>query len=319
MQDYFEFEKPISEIEKKIEELQLTSKNDKGVSEEIKKLEKKAAELRTNIYSNLTPWERTQIARHSQRPTTLDYIEMLTDYFIEIHGDRIFRDDPSIIGGMGKLEDIPVVIIGHQKGKTIREKVFRNFGMPHPEGFRKSLRIMKFAERFKRPIITFIDTPGAYPGIGAEERGQAEAIASSLITMSQLRVPIISIVIGEGGSGGALALGMGDKILMLEHAIYSVISPEGCSAILWSNGSKAPQAAESLKITASELKELGTIDEIIMEPPGGAHRNPDIIAKNICKSLVSHLSKLIEISESELLKNRHEKFRKIGVFGEKNE
>jgi acetyl-CoA carboxylase carboxyl transferase subunit alpha len=262
--EYLEFEKPIADLEKKIEELTLfTSSGNIDLEEEILKLHKKADQLRAEIYSRLTPWQKSQISRHPNRPYTLDYIEaMLTD-FTEMHGDRGFADDPAIVCGMARLDGMPVVVVGHQKGRTTKEKISRNFGMPNPEGYRKALRAMRFAEKFKKPLITFIDTPGAYPGIGAEERGQGESIARNLYVMSGLTVPIVATVIGEGGSGGALALGVADRVLMFEHATYSVISPEGCAAILWDNGSKAYEAADLLKITAQDLFQMQVIDEMI--------------------------------------------------------
>jgi len=269
---YLEFEKPIEELELKIEELKrLSDGKEIDISGEIKRLEKKAKELRSEIFSILTPWQKTLVARHPDRPYTLDYINLITDDFIELHGDRRFSDDPSIVGGLAKIKDLSVMIIGHQKGRGTKERIYRNFGQPHPEGYRKALRLMKLAEKFKKPVITFIDTPGAYPGIGAEERGQAEAISVNLLEMSRLRVPIISIVIGEGGSGGALAISVADRLFMLEHSIYSVISPEGCAAILWKKGGEIgtddfSRAANSLRLTAQDLLRFKIIDDIIPEP-----------------------------------------------------
>ncbi|MEF9425669.1 MAG: acetyl-CoA carboxylase carboxyltransferase subunit alpha, partial [Candidatus Mariimomonas ferrooxydans] len=278
---YLDFEKPVAELENKIEELKrLADGRDMNITSEIKKLEKKAKDLRVDIFSKLTPWQKILIARHQERPHTLDYIGLLMEDFIELHGDRRFSDDPAVVGGFARFQGIPVAVIGHQKGKSTKERIWRNFGQPHPEGYRKALRIMKLAERFGKPVITLVDTPGAYPGIGAEERGQAEAIATNLFEMSMLKTPIVSVIIGEGGSGGALAFAVGDRILMLEHSIYSVISPEGCAAILWKkNNSEVGQqeyekAAEALKLTAQDLYGFEAIDEIIPEPIGGAHKDP---------------------------------------------
>jgi acetyl-CoA carboxylase carboxyl transferase subunit alpha len=314
-QEYLEFEKPIAELEKKIEELTLfTSNGGIDLEEEILKLQKKSDQLVAEIYARLTPWQKVQISRHANRPYTLDYIEaMLTD-FIEMHGDRGFADDPAIVCGMAKLDGMPVVAIGHQKGRTTKERVFRNFGQPNPEGYRKALRLMRFAEKFDRPIITFIDTQGAAPGIGAEERGQGESIARNLAVMSMLNVPIISVVIGEGGSGGALALGVADRVLMLEHSTYSVISPEGCATILWNNGAKASEAAELLKITAQDLFQMKVIDEVVEEPIGGAHRDPRRTAELLKDAITRNLAEVKGISSQELVKLRYEKFRKLGMF-----
>jgi acetyl-CoA carboxylase carboxyl transferase subunit alpha len=313
--EYLEFEKPIADLEKKIEELTLfTSSGSIDLEEEILKLHKKADQLRAEIYSRLTPWQKAQISRHPSRPYTLDYIEaMLTD-FTEMHGDRGFADDPAIVCGMARLDGVPIVVIGHQKGRTTKEKIFRNFGMPNPEGYRKALRAMRFAEKFKKPLITFIDTPGAYPGIGAEERGQGESIARNLYVMSGLTVPIITTVIGEGGSGGALALGVADRVLMFEHATYSVISPEGCAAILWDNGSKAYEAADLLKITAQDLFQMKVIDEMIEEPIGGAHRDPRRAAELLKEAITRSLSEIKDLSPVDLVRLRYEKFRKLGMF-----
>ena len=313
--EYLEFEKPIADLEKKIEELTLfTSSGNIDLEEEILKLHKKADQLRAEIYSRLTPWQKSQISRHPNRPYTLDYIEaMLTD-FTEMHGDRAFADDPAIVCGMARLDGMPVVVIGHQKGRSTKEKISRNFGMPNPEGYRKALRAMRFAEKFKKPLITFIDTPGAYPGIGAEERGQGESIARNLYVMSGLTVPIVATVIGEGGSGGALALGVADRVLMFEHATYSVISPEGCAAILWDNGSKAYEAADLLKITAQDLFQMKVIDEMIEEPIGGAHRDPRRAAELLKEAITRNLSEIKDLSPAELVRLRYEKFRKLGMF-----
>ena len=313
--EYLDFEKPIADLEKKIEELTLfTSNGNIDLEEEILKLHKKADQLRAEIYSRLTPWQKAQISRHPNRPYTLDYIEaMLTD-FTEMHGERCFSDDPAIVGGMARLDGMPVVVIGHQKGRTTKEKIWRNFGMPNPEGYRKALRLMKFAEKFKKPLVTFIDTPGAYPGIGAEERGQGESIARNLYVMSALKIPIITTVIGEGGSGGALALGVADRVLMLEHSTYSVISPEGCAAILWNNGAKANEAADLLKITAQDLFQMRVIDEMVEEPIGGAHRDPRRVAELLKEAIVRNLSDIKGLSPADLIRTRYEKFRKLGMF-----
>jgi acetyl-CoA carboxylase carboxyl transferase subunit alpha len=313
--EYLEFEKPIADLEKKIEELTLfTSNGNIDLEEEILKLQKKSDQLLAEIYSRLSPWQKVQISRHLNRPYTLDYIEaMLTD-FTEMHGDRGFADDPAIVCGMAKLDGMPVVIIGHQKGRTLKERVYRNFGQPNPEGYRKALRLMRFAEKFKKPIITFIDTQGAYPGIGAEERGQGESIARNLYVMSLLKVPIVAVVIGEGGSGGALALGVADRVLMLEHATYSVISPEGCAAILWNNGAKASEAAELLKITAQDLFHMKVIDEVVEEPIGGAHRDARRAAELLKEAITRNLSEIKNTSSDELVKLRYEKFRKLGIY-----
>ena len=315
MRDYLEFEKPIREIEEKIEKLSATASSGKTSSQnDIRKLRAKLAQVEHDLYKNLTPWQRTQLARHPQRPSTLDYIGELTRDFLEFHGDRVFGDDRAIVGGFARFNDRPIMIIGHQKGKTLKERMQRNFGMPNPEGYRKALRLMKLAEKFNRPIVTFIDTPGAYPGIGAEERGQAEAIAHNLFVMSRLTVPILSVVIGEGGSGGALALGVADRILMLEHSVYSVISPEGCAAILWDNPEKIPDAASSLKMTADDLAELGVIDQIVSEPLGGAHREPRAVYDQVGKALTNQLFELLDVHQTEqLLMQRDQKYRKIGA------
>jgi acetyl-CoA carboxylase carboxyl transferase subunit alpha len=325
MHYYLDFERPVAELENKIEELKrLADGKDMNITAEIKKLEKKVRDLRADIFSKLTPWQKTLIARHAERPHTLDYIRLLMEDFIELHGDRKFSDDPAIVGGFARFQNIPVVVIGHEKGKSTKERIWRNFGQPHPEGYRKALRIMKLAERFGKPIITFIDTPGAYPGIGAEERGQAEAIATNLFEMFTLKTPIISIIIGEGGSGGALALAVGDRVLMLEHSIYSVISPEGCAAILWKKDNSEvgqeeyERASEALKLTAQDLYDLGVVDEIIPEPIGGAHRNPEEVATSIEKTLKRHLTELMKKPEDILLEERHRKFRLMGEIKEEN-
>lgn len=314
-----DFEKNITELERKIEELkQLYKSGNIDIAEEITRLEKKVNKMLTEVYSKLTPWQKTQIARHPQRPYFLDYVNMIFSNFVELHGDRTFGDDPAICGGFATFRERTVMLIGHQKGRTSKEKAFRNFGMPHPEGYRKAIRLLKLAEHFKKPVITFIDTPGAYPGIGAEERNQAEAIASSIATMLDLRVPVISVVIGEGGSGGALAIGVCDRLLMLQYAIYSVISPEGCASILWRDTSRAAEAAEYLKLTADDLLRMGIADEIINEPLGGAHRNWNATAVSINEHLYRNLVELESIPVDELLKLRYEKYRKIGVYRENN-
>ncbi|MGZ8366128.1 MAG: acetyl-CoA carboxylase carboxyltransferase subunit alpha [Nitrospira sp.] len=314
MRDYLEFEKPIREIEEKIEKLSAAATSGKSSSQnDIRKLRAKLAQVEHELYKTLTPWQRTQLARHPQRPSTLDYINELTRDFLELHGDRVFGDDRAIVGGFARFNDRPVMIIGHQKGKTLKERMQRNFGMPNPEGYRKALRLMRMAEKFNRPIMTFIDTPGAYPGIGAEERGQAEAIARNLFVMSRLTVPIIAVVIGEGGSGGALALGVADRVLMLEHSVYSVISPEGCAAILWDNPEKIPDAAAALKMTANDLFELGVIDTIVPEPVGGAHREPRTVCDLVGKALTNQLFNLLDLPVEQLLAQREQKYRKMGA------
>lgn len=320
MRFYLDFEKPIQELELKIDELKkLSDDSDIDLSQEIKKLNKKLKELKVEIFSNLTPWQKTQIARHPERPYTLDYVSMIFDDFIEIHGDRRFGDDPAIIAGIGKIEKQSFALVGHQKGRTVKERVYRNFGQAHPEGYRKALRLMNLAERFSIPIITMIDTPGAYPGIGAEERGQAEAIATNLMEMSLIKSPIIAVVIGEGGSGGALALSVCDRIFMLENSVYSVISPEGCAAILWKKNSDVgveeyAKAAEELKLTAQDLKNFNIVDEIIPEPLGGAHRDPQEVAKKIKAALLNAFNELQNKKIEELLRDRYNKFRNIGNF-----
>jgi acetyl-CoA carboxylase carboxyl transferase subunit alpha len=317
---YLEFEKPLEELETKIEELKrLSDGRELDITSEIKKLVKKANDLRSEIFSNVTPWQRTLMARHPERPYTLDYISIMAEDFVELHGDRRFGDDPAIVGGVGKIGGIPMVIIGHQKGRSTKERIYRNFGQPNPEGYRKALRLMKLAERFKRPVVTLIDTPGAYPGIGAEERGQAEAIATNLMEMARLRTPIIAVVIGEGGSGGALGLSVADKLAMLENSVYSVISPEGCAAILWrKNGELGPEdfsrAAEALKLTATDLKGFKIIDDIIHEPLGGAHRDPEGVAKRISEYILKTLETLQGKPAAKLVEDRYKKIKKIGSF-----
>lgn len=308
-----EFERPITELRNKINELrEFTSKADVDLSSEIEKLEARLVKLENDVYGNIKPWDRVQIARHPNRPTTLDYIERLFTNFFECHGDRLYGDDEAIVAGIAKYEGIPVTVIGHQRGKDTKENIRRNFGMPHPEGYRKALRLMKQAEKFNRPIICFIDTKGAYPGKAAEERGQSEAIARNLFEMAGLTVPVICIVIGEGGSGGALALGIGNHLHMLENSTYSVISPEGAAALLWKDAGQAKRAAETMKITAPDLKELGVIDEIIPEIKGGAHRNLDQQAEEINFVLKRSLTELLSMNKDELVLQRYEKYKQIG-------
>ena len=308
-------EQPIQELEKRIEEMTGIPGSDDRAPE-IERLRQELQDLRGEIYSSLTAWQKTQVARHPKRPYTLDYVQMLFGNLVEIHGDRKFADDPAIVGGFATYQGMPVAVVGHQKGRDIKEKIRRNFGMPGPEGYRKALRIMKLAEKFHRPLFSFIDTPGAYPGRGAEERGQAEAIATNLREMARLSVPIIVTVTGEGGSGGALAIGVGDRVNMLEHSIYSVISPEGCAAILWSDASKAPDAARAMRITAADLRELGVVDEVIPEPAGGAHADPQRAAE-LMDSVLSHqLEELVRVDPGTRRDARYEKFRKLGRFGQ---
>ncbi len=311
---YLEFEKPIVELESKIQELTAFSSDTVDLKTEVAKLEKKAEKMREEIFSNLSRWQTAQVARHSNRPFALDYIKLIFTDFIELHGDRNFGDDHAIVGGLARLDGEPVMVIGHQKGRDTKEKVFRNFGMPHPEGYRKALRLMEMAERFKLPIITLVDTPGAFPGIGAEERGQAEAIARNLRDMSRLSVPIIVTITGEGGSGGALGIAVGDRILMLEFSVYAVISPEGCAAILWSDGTRGADAAEALKLTAADIKGLEVIDEIVKEPLGGAHRDHKATAANLHEALTRHLRELREVPPDRLVEERYQKFRKMSRF-----
>ena len=309
---WLDFERPIVELEKKIEEL----KGLKGVDEEITRLESQAKRLKKKIYSNLSRWQRVQLARHPRRPYPLDIIPLITEDFIELHGDRRFGDDWAVVSGIAKFDKFNVAIVAQQKGRDTKEKIKRNFGMPHPEGYRKALRIMKMAAKFAMPIINMVDTPGAYPGADAEERGQAEAIATNLFECAVLPVPIVVLILGEGGSGGALAIAVGDRILMLENSIYSVISPEGCASILWRNSSKNKEAAEALKITASDLVKLDIIDEIVPEPIGGAHLDPEQTAKNIKDALIKHLDELTKIPIDKLIPLRISKFQNMGVYKE---
>jgi acetyl-CoA carboxylase carboxyl transferase subunit alpha len=311
-----DFERPIVDLERKIEELKQLSAGSVDFGDEIRRLEKKARKLQEEVFAELTPWQKVQLSRHPARPYTLDYVATMFDDFMELHGDRAFADDASIVAGMARLGRREVLVIGHQKGKNTKENLRRNFGMSRPEGYRKAQRLMALAARFARPILSFIDTPGAFPGMGAEERGQAEAIAKSLEVMSQLHVPIVATVIGEGGSGGALALGVADRILMLEYAIYSVISPEGCASILWKDQAKIATAAEELEVTAPDLKRLGVCDEIVKEGSGGAHRDLPGTAARLKAALDKHLVELSALSPAELLEQRYKKFRALGVIEE---
>jgi len=317
MNQYLDFEKPIAELETKIGELREYSTDSVDFSADIKKLEKKADKLKTEIYSKLTRWQRTQLARHANRPHTEDYIEHIFTDFFEVHGDRNFRDDPALVCGFAKLDGKPCCVIGHQKGRNTKEKVRRNFGMPNPEGYRKALRVMQMADQFGLPIFTFVDTPGAFPGIGAEERGQAEAIARNLREMAMLKVPVIVTVTGEGGSGGALAIAVGNRVMMMEYSVYAVISPEGCAAILWNDGAKGPQAAEALKLTAMDVDSLKTvIDDVIPEPLGGAHQDHQAAAASLKTYLLKHLAELEVMSAEELIEQRYQRFRAMAEFEE---
>lgn len=312
-----EFEKPILELERKIEEFKkFTSSENIDLHSEISRLQEKLDKLKHEIFENLTPWQRVQIARHPQRPYTLDYVSMIMTDFIELHGDRRFGDDKAMICGFAHIDGYKVLIVGHQKGRDTNENLMRNFGSANPEGYRKAMRLMRLAEKFGVAIITFIDTPGAYPGIGAEERGQAEAIAYNLREMASVRVPIIILVIGEGGSGGALGIGVGDRVCVMRNSYYSVISPEGCAAILWRDRARADEAASALKLTAAELLKLGIIDEVIPEPLGGAHRNPEAAAKNLKDVLLKNLIEVSKLSKEDMLNARYQKFRKMGMFNE---
>ncbi|HEV8120619.1 MAG TPA: acetyl-CoA carboxylase carboxyltransferase subunit alpha [Candidatus Polarisedimenticolia bacterium] len=310
-----DFEKPLRDLEKKIEELSGVPGGEDR-SDDLVRLQRRLESMRQDVYARLTPWQRTLVARHPRRPYTLDYVQLLFSDFREIHGDRKYADDPAIVAGFALYKGEPVIVLGHQKGRDTREKVRRNFGMPRPEGYRKAVRVMELAEKFGRPIFTFVDTPGAYPGRGAEERGQAEAIAHSLRVMSRLRVPIVVTVTGEGGSGGALAIAIGDRILMLEHSVYSVISPEGCAAILWSDQSKAREAARSMRMTAPDLRELEIIDDIVPEPPGGAQADPSRQAQILDDYLSGALADLISRPSEERVEARYRKFRRMGKFGQ---
>jgi acetyl-CoA carboxylase carboxyl transferase subunit alpha len=316
--NYLDFEQPIAELEAKIEALRYTSEDsDINISAEIKRLQTKSNKLTESVFASLTPWQISQLARHPRRPFTLDYIQRIFTDFQELHGDRLFADDPAIVGGLARLRGRAVMVIGHQKGRDTREKVERNFGMPRPEGYRKALRLMQMAERFELPVVTMIDTPGAYPGVGAEERGQSEAIARNLYAMAKLRTPIVSAVIGEGGSGGALAIGVCDRLLMLQYATYSVISPEGCASILWKSAEKADVAAEAMGITATRLKRLGFVDEIVSEPLGGAHRNVNTIAEALGQALAQAVEELSAVSVENLVARRAARLMQYGKFEER--
>jgi acetyl-CoA carboxylase carboxyl transferase subunit alpha len=314
MPDALEFEQPLLDLELRI--AALVALDDPARADEIARLEERLARLRQRTYAGLTAWQRTQLARHPKRPHTRDWCKLLLEDFVELHGDRVYGDDAAIVGGLARFEGQSVVVVGHQKGRDTREKIARNFGMPHPEGYRKALRLMDMAAKFGKPLLTFIDTPGAYPGLGAEERGQGEAIARNLRRMASLPVPIVAVVTGEGGSGGALAIGMGNRVLMLEYAVYSVISPEGCAAILWGDAGRAPDAAEAMRTTAPELLQLGIIDAIVPEPIGGAHRDWDGAAASLRASLREQLWTLRAKSPDELIAERYDKFRRIGAFEE---
>jgi acetyl-CoA carboxylase carboxyl transferase subunit alpha len=308
-----QFEEPILRIRRRLEELQALP-DDGSHRKEIVKLQERLERTTAEVYANLTPWQKTLVARHPRRPYSLDYIQALTTDFVEIHGDRRFSDDEAVVAGFGLFADRPIAIVGHQKGRDTKEKIRRNFGQPRPDGFRKALRILKLAEKFSRPVLSLVDTQGAYPGIEAEERGQAEAIATNIFEMSRLRVPIVVVVTGEGGSGGALALGVGDRVLMMEHSVYSVISPEGCAAILWKDSGRKREAAEAMKITAGDLKALGLIDEVIPEPVGGAHSDPSAAAQALAEAVARAFDELVPLEVDELLERRYRKFRSMGWF-----
>ena len=317
---FLDFEQPIAELESKIEELRyVQTESAVDISEEIEQLSKKSQQLTKDIYSSLTPWQVTKIARHSDRPYTLDYVREIFTHFVELHGDRHFADDLSIVGGLARFNGQPCMVLGHQKGRDTRERTARNFGMTRPEGYRKALRLMKLAEKFKLPVFTFVDTPGAYPGIGAEERGQSEAIGRNIYEMAQLEVPIVSTIIGEGGSGGALAISVADQVLMLQYSVYSVISPEGCASILWKTSERASEAAEALGITAHRLKALGVIDKIVSEPVGGAHRNIPWMAAQLKRGLGDALRQVSDLKVPDLLQRRYERLRAYGRFGDTKE
>ena len=314
---FLDFEQPIAELEAKIEELQFVGDDSEiNINEEVTRLRDKSETLTKNIFSKLSAWQIAQVARHPMRPYTQDYLDVIAPDFQELHGDRMYADDPAIIGGIGRIGDRAVMFIGHQKGRDTKERVRRNYGMPKPEGYRKAQRLMRMAEKFSMPVVTFIDTPGAYPGVGAEERGQSEAIAYSLYMMAGLKTPIISVVIGEGGSGGALAIGVADKLLMLQYSIYSVISPEGCASILWKSAEKAQDAAEAMRITAESLNGFGLVDEVLAEPLGGAHRNPAEAAEIIRNALLKALDELESMSVDQLIANRHQRLAGFGAFKE---
>lgn len=310
-----DFEKPVLELEKQIEELkQFSAQKGLDMAEQISALEKKSETLKIEIFKNLTTWQRIQIARHPKRPTCLDYIGMVFNGFVELHGDRLFREDPALIGGIAFLENIAVTVIGQQKGRDTKENIYRNFGMPHPEGYRKALRLMQQAEKFRRPVICLVDVVGAYPGIEAEERGQGEAVARNIREMANLTVPVIAVITGEGGSGGALAVGVGNRVLIMENAYYSVISPEGCASILWKDAAKAPEMAEILQISATKLLEMGIVDGVIPEPLGGAHKNTQVAGENLKAALLTNLKSLMQLSETELRDQRYHRFRELGKY-----
>lgn len=316
-QTFLDFEQPVAELETKIEELRFVQSDSAvDITEEIDRLRSKTEIQLKDLYAKLTPWQISQVARHPQRPYTLDYISAIFTDFYELHGDRSFADDPAIVGGLARFNGQSVMVIGHQKGRDLKERTYRNFGMPRPEGYRKALRLMQLAEKYNIPVITLIDTPGAYPGIGAEERGQSEAIGKNLLVMAGLRVPIIPTIIGEGGSGGALAIAVGDTLLMLQYSIYSVISPEGCASILWKSADKAPEAAETLGITAQRLKSLGLVDKIVTEPLGGAHRDPVLMAENLKKAIADALRAFNNVPVEAMLAKRQERIRSMGKFKE---
>ncbi len=314
---FLDFEQPIAELEAKIDELRYVGDDSEiNISEEVTKLKSKSESLTRSIFSKLSAWQIAQVARHPMRPYTLDYLQFIAPDFQELHGDRMYADDPAIIGGVGRLDGRPLMFIGHQKGRDTKERVRRNYGMPKPEGYRKAQRLMRMAEKFSLPIVTLIDTPGAYPGVGAEERGQSEAIAYSLFLMAKLKTPIVSVVIGEGGSGGALAIGVSDRLLMLQYAVYSVISPEGCASILWKSAEKAEEAAEAMRITAGALNDFGLVDEVLPEPLGAAHRDPAAMAEVIQNALTKHLADLDKLDPDELLAQRQQRLAGFGQFRE---
>jgi len=314
---FLDFEQPIAELEAKIDELRYVGDDSEiNINEEVARLKDKSSSLTKSIFSKLTPWQVARVARHESRPYAQDYLDLIFPDFQELHGDRMYADDPAIVGGVGRIDGHSVVFIGHQKGRDTKERVRRNYGMPKPEGYRKAQRLMRMAEKFSMPVVTFIDTPGAYPGVGAEERGQSEAIAHSLYLMAGLKTPIISVVIGEGGSGGALAIGVGDRLLMLQYSIYSVISPEGCASILWKSADKAEDAAEAMRITAAHLNDFGLVDEVLTEPLGGAHRDPKGMAEVVRNALLKHLDELTQLSTEALLEERQRRLASFGQFKE---
>ncbi len=314
---FLEFEQPIAELEAKIEELRFVGDDSEiNINDEVERLRKKSEALTKSVFAKLSAWQIAQVARHPMRPYTQDYLDLIAPDFQELHGDRMFADDPAIIGGIGRIDGRPLMIIGQQKGRDTKERVRRNYGMPKPEGYRKAQRLMRMAEKFSLPIVTFIDTPGAYPGVGAEERGQSEAIATSLYLMAGLNTPIISVVIGEGGSGGALAIGVCDRLLMLQYSIYSVISPEGCATILWKSAERAQDAAEAMRITAASLEEFGLVDDVLTEPLGGAHRDPQAVAETVRNALLKHLEELDQLPPDQLLERRQRRLASFGQFKE---